>query len=114
MVLYTRVGETALSIEVAKSVPMVWKCLTFLAMFGTVWYVKWRIERRTFDRSLRPLEKGWVGWLVAVAFGFAVLSADVRTLFWVGTFSCLIFLWISNRYYRRKGERLEKHETHVA
>lgn len=114
MVLYTRVGETALSIEVAKGVPMLWKCLTFLAMFGTIWYVNWRIERRTFDRSLRRLERGWVVWLFVVAFGFAVVSADVRTLFYVGTFSCLIFLWILDRYYKRKGERLKEHETDVA
>src|SRR6266545_1834755 len=106
MVLYNRVGKAAVSIEIAKSVPMVWKYLTLVAMFGTIWYVNWRIERRTFDLSLRRLESGWLVWLAVVAFGFAIISADERTLFYVGTFSCLIFFWISDRYYRRKHERL--------
>jgi len=113
MVLYTRIGWATLSIEVAKGIPMVWKCLTLLAMFGTIWYANWRIERRTFDESLRRLESGWLVWLAVVAFGFAVISADERTLFHTGTFACLIFLWISGRYYKRKRERLE-HERHVA
>jgi len=112
MVLYNRVGRVAVSIEAAKSVPMLWKRLTLLALFATIWYVNWRIERRTFDVSLRRLESGWVVLLAVVAFGFAIVSADERTLFYVGTFSCLIFLWISDRYYRRKHERLE-HEKHV-
>jgi hypothetical protein len=92
---------------------MLWKCLTFLAMFATIWYVDWRIARRAFDLALPALEKGWGAWLVLVAFAFAVVSADVRTLFHVGTFSCLIFCWISDRYYRRKGERL-RDEIRVA
>jgi len=111
MVLYVKVGKVAWSIEVAGSVPMLWKILTFLAMLVTLWYVTWRIERRVFDHSLPALEKAWVAWLAVIAFGFAVVSADVRTLFHVGTFSCLIFCWISGRYYRRKGERLREHET---
>ena len=114
MVFYVEVGERALSIEVAKSVPMLWKCLTFLAMFATLWYVDWRIHRRVFDLSLPALETGWLVWLAFVAFTFAVVSADARVLFHVGTFSCLIFFWISNRYYRRKGERLREHETRMA
>jgi uncharacterized membrane protein len=111
MVLYEKVGKTAWSIEVAKSVPMLCKCLAFLAMFATIWFVTWRIERRVFAISLPAIEKAWIVWLVVIAFGFAVVSADVRTLFHVGTFSCLIFCWISDRYYRRKGERLREHET---
>ena len=110
MVLYNRIGRAAVSIEVAKSVPIVWKCLTLLAMFATIWYVNWRIERRTFDVALPRLERGWLVWLAIVAFGFAVVSADERTLFYTGTFSCLIFFWVSDRYYRRKHERLE-HEA---
>lgn len=113
MVLYNRIGRATASIEVAKGVPIVWKCLTLLAMFATIWYVNWRIERRTFDLSLRQLEIGWLVWLAIVAFGFAVISADERTLFYIGTFTSLIFLWISGRYYKRKHERLE-HGTRAA
>ena len=113
MALYNRIGKAAMSMEMAKSVPMVWKCLTLVALFGTIWYVNWRIESRTFDLSFRPLESAWLVWFAIVAFGFAVISADERTLFYIGTFSCLIFLWISDRYYRRKHERLE-HEKEVA
>ncbi len=114
MVFYVEVGRRALSIEVAKSVPMLWKCLTFLAMFATVWYVDWRIQRRTSELLLPALEAGWLVWLALVAFTFAVVSADVRALFHVGTFSCLSFLWLFERYYRRKRERLGEHETRVA
>lgn len=108
MVLYQNVGKTALSLEVAKVVPMPWKVVALLAMFATIWYVHWRIERRTFNHSLRALERGWVVWLFVVAFGFAVISADLRTLFHVGTLWCLLFLWVSDRYYKRKGEALER------
>ena len=113
MFLYSRIGRATVSIEVAKSVPMLWKCLTLLAMFATIWYVTWRIERRTFDLSLRRVEGGWFIWLGAVAFGFAIVSADALTLFYVGTVACVIFLWISDRYYKRKGERMESDETQV-
>jgi hypothetical protein len=113
MVLYNRIGRATVSIEVAKSVPMVWKCLTLIAMFATVWYVNWRIERRTFDLSLHRLETGWFVWLAIVAVGFAIISSDERTLFYIGTFACLIFFWISDGYYKRKHERLE-HEKPVA
>ena len=86
MVVYVEVGKRALSIEVGKSVPMLWKCLTFLVMFATLWYADWRIQRRVFDLSLPALGTGWVVWLAVVAFTFAVVSADVRVLFHVGTF----------------------------
>jgi uncharacterized membrane protein YhaH (DUF805 family) len=114
MVLYEKVGKPAWSVDVANSVPMLWKCLTFLTMFATIWYVNWRIERRVFDLSLPAPKTGWIVWLVLIAFAFAVVSADVRTLFHVGTYSCLIFCLISDRYYRRKGERLREHETRLA
>jgi len=114
MVLYLRVGKAALSIEVAKCAPMVWKCLTLLAMFATIWYVDWRIYRRVFDLSLPKLEAGWVLWLAVVAFTFAVISADARVLFYVGTFSCMAFWWLSERYYRRKCDRFKEHETRMA
>ena len=114
MAAYTRVGETRFGVEVARVVPMLWKYLTFFAMFGTIWYAFWRIERRTFDRSLRRLETPWIVWLFVVGFGFAVVSADDRTLFWVGTFGCITFVWIAERYYKRKGERWKAHETPVA
>jgi hypothetical protein len=112
MVLYNRVGTARVSIAVARCVPIAWKWLTLLAMFITIWYVNWRIERRTFDVGLKRLESGWLAWLAIIAFGFAVVSADERTLFYIGTFGCLIFLWLSDRYYRRKRERL-KHEKHA-
>src|ERR1039458_8900956 len=111
MVLYENVGKAAWGIEVARSVPMFGKVLAGLAVFAPIWYVTWRIERRVFDVSLPALEKAWTAILAVVAFGFAVVSADVRILFHIGTFSCLIFCWISERYYRRKGERLAEHET---
>ncbi len=114
MVAYVEVGKRALSIDVAKSVPMLWKCLVFLAMFATLWYADWRIHRRVFDLSLPALEPGWFVWLAVIAFSFAVVSADVRVLFHVGTFSCLIFFWVSGRYHRRKAERLNNHATQVA
>lgn len=107
MVIYDRVGETAVSIEVAKSVPLVFKYLVLLAMFATVWYAEWRIQRRTFDLTLPRIETGWLVWLAIVAFGFAVVSADKRILFWIGTFAWVSFLWISEWYYKRKHERLE-------
>ena len=113
MVAYVEVGKRALSIEVAKSVPMLWKYLTFLAMFAALWYADWRIHRRVFDLSLPALEAGWLAWLAFIAFTFAVVSADEQILFHVGTFTCLIFFWISDRYYRRKHERLER-EKHAA
>jgi len=110
---YMRLGYARPVIEIAKTVPTFWKCLTFLTMFSTLWYVNWRIESRTFDLTLPRLERGWVVWLFIIAFGFAVVSANLRTLFYGGTFSCLVFCWISDRYYRRKHERLE-HQKHVA
>ncbi len=94
--------------ELAKSVPLAWKVLTLLAMFGTVCYVDWRIARRTFDVALPRLERGWLVWLAIVAFAFAVITADERTLFSGGTVGCLIFLWASGRYYRRKHEGLSQ------
>ena len=112
MVLYNQVGKAAASVEVAKSVAMIWKCLAMLAMFATICYVDWRIERRTFDLSLSRVENGWIVLLAVVAFGFAVVTADERTLFYIGTFSSLILLWISDRYYKRKHEKLE-HENRV-
>ena len=57
MILYNRIGYARFVVEGAKTVPMLWKCLTFLAMFATIWYVNWRIERRTFDLSLPPLRE---------------------------------------------------------
>jgi len=108
MVLYVEVGKRTFSIEVAKSVPLLWKVLTFLVMFATLWYVDWRIQRRVFDLSVPALGSGWLVWLALVAFTFAVVSADVRLLFHIGTFFCLIFFWISNRYYERKGEKLRE------
>ena len=106
--VYTRIGTAKTSAWIANSVPMFWKYLTFILMFVTICYVNWRIERRTFDLSLPALESGWVVWLGIVTFGFTIISADARLLFHVGTFSCLIFLWISDRYYKRKGEELER------
>ena len=110
---YIQVGESRVSIEAAKSVPMAWKYLTLLVMFATIWVVHWRIWRRTFDLSLRRLERGWVIWLAIVVFGFAVVSADKPTLFYIGTLAWVAFLWISDWYYTRKHERLE-HAKHVA
>ena len=110
--VYIRVGEAKASIEVAKHVPMVWKYLTLLFMFATIWFVHWRIERRTFDLSLRRLESGWLIWLAIVVFGFAIISADKPTLFYIGTLAWVALLWMSDRYYARKHERLE-HERHV-
>ena len=114
MVLYVEVGERALSIEVAKRVPMVWKCLTFLTMFAVLWYADWRIQRRVFDLALPALEPRWVACLALVAVTFAVVSADVRVLFYVGTSACLVYLWLFERYYKRKGEGSRKHDTQVA
>jgi hypothetical protein len=111
--VYNRIGAHALSIGVAKDVPMIWKYLTFLVMFATIWYVNWRIERRVFDLSLPAIEAGWILWLAFIAFMFAVISADVRVLFYVGTFSCLIFHWISDSYYKRKRERISEDDTRV-
>jgi uncharacterized membrane protein YhaH (DUF805 family) len=108
MVLYEKVGKAAWSIDLAGSVPMLWKVLAFLAMFATIWYVTCRIDRRGFDPSLPALNKRWLVWLVIVAFTFAIISADARILFHAGTFSCLVFGWIEYRYYRWKGERLRK------
>jgi hypothetical protein len=107
MVVYMRIGRSATSIWVAKDVPIFWKYLTFFLLFVTIWYVNWRIMRRTFDLSLPKLNSSWLAWLAIVAFLFAVVTADARTLFYVGTSSCLIFLWISDRYYKPKGEELE-------
>ena len=108
MVLYDKVGKTAWSIELARSVPMLWKVLTFLAMFATIWYVTCRADRRVLDLSLPALDRRWLIWLAIVAFTFAIISADSRILFNIGTISYLVFAWIEYRYYRRKGERLRK------
>src|SRR5262245_16787841 len=75
-VCYTRVGRAHLVVEVAKIVPILWKCLTLLTMFATLWYINWRIESRAFDLSRPRLGTAWVAWLAFVAFGFAVISAD--------------------------------------
>src|SRR6266853_6118234 len=71
MVLYVEFGERAFSIAAAKRVPILWKCLTFLTMFATIWYADWRIQRRVFDLSLPALEPGWFIWLALIAFAFA-------------------------------------------
>jgi uncharacterized membrane protein YhaH (DUF805 family) len=109
--LYEEAGKRALSVQVAHSVPMVWKCLTFLAMFATLWYADWRIQRRVFDLSLPALEPGWFVWLALVAFSFAVVSADARILFYLGGLSCLIYFWVSDKYYTWKGKRLRDPES---
>ena len=108
MVLYDKVGKTAWSIELARSVPVLWKVLTFLAMFATIWYVTCRVDRRGLDPSLPVLDRRWLTWLAIVAFTFAIISADARIFFNIGTFSCLVFAWIEYRYYRWKGEKLRK------
>jgi len=59
MVLYVDVGERSLTIQVAQFVPMVWKCLTLIALFATLWYADWRIQNRVFDLALPALEPGW-------------------------------------------------------
>lgn len=113
MAAYLEVGKRALSIDVAKSVALLWKCLTLAVLFATIWYVNWRIYRRVLDVSLPALEPGWVALLAIFAFTFAVVSADVRVLFYIGTFLCLAFWSISERFYRRKCDRLKEHEERV-
>jgi hypothetical protein len=106
MVLYEKVGDTAWSIRVASRVPMLWKIFVLLAMFTTIWYVACRIDRRGFDPLLPALDKRWLIWLAIVALTFAVITADKRVLFHIGTCSCMAFMWIEYRYYRWKGEKL--------
>jgi hypothetical protein len=114
MFIYIRVGEAARSIELATDVPLVWKCLMFLTLLGMIWYLKWRMWRRTFEPSCPRFDRSWFFWLAAVAFSFAVISADVPALFYGGTLSCLVFLRVMDWYYGRKLERLKRHEAHTA
>jgi len=108
MAFYEIVGQTVWSIKMASSVPMPWKILTLLLMFTMVWYIFRQIDKRHLDRSLRSLDKRWFIWLVLVAYTFAVISADYRILFHIGTCSWIAFMWIEMRYYRRKGDKFRK------
>lgn len=101
-IAYVQIGELGPSVSMAKRVPLAWKVVTFLLFFSSLWYSDWRIHRRVFDHSLPRLHWGWYACLGISAFVFAIISADRRALFYSCTFLSIVFLWASERYYRRR------------
>ena len=111
VLFYESIGYIAWSIKLASSVPMLWKILTLLVMFTTIWCIFHQIDRRHLDRSLPAFDKRWFMWLVLVAYTFAIISADNRILFHVGTCSWIVFAWAEMKYYRWKKDRVRKGEV---
>ena len=107
--IYFRIGNKSWIIETAKDVPLLWKCLVFVALFASIWYADRRINNCGFDRTLPRLKPGWILWIPFIALTFAIVTADTRTLFYVGTLVSAIYCWASHKYFKRKWDKLNKY-----
>jgi hypothetical protein len=97
MVVYMNLGRIHWSIRMAEAVSLNWKWAWLVSLNVSLGYSFWRIYRRALDRNLPPLQTAWIAWDALMAFSFAIVTADIRPFFYVGT-----FLWIALDYFTRQ------------
>jgi hypothetical protein len=102
MVLYMKIGGIQWSIAIAEKVPGWGKWCTLVAFLALVWLSDQAIQRRVLHPAL-PKPRIALFILAAMSgLAFAIVTADSRTLFYIGTFAWISFLCASSFYYRQR------------
>ena len=102
LLLYFSIGRLAVAKRFAATVPLIWKCVAFAAMFASVWYSDLRINRRMLDATGPRLPRLWFVWVGIVSFGFAVISADQVLLFVPCSLLTVLYMKGADRYWDHK------------
>lgn len=99
---YIEVGKIQLIITIASMIPFWVKCAIFVVMFILLGYSGWRIQKRVLSPSFPPPKPTIIFMAIAIAFIFALVSADRRVFFDICTSITILFLLILERKNRRK------------
>jgi hypothetical protein len=104
---YFGIGQLSLVRAIATDIPLIWKCVLLAAMFASIWYSDWRINRRVLDPKRPRLPRLWLMWVGTVSFIFAIVCADKPLLFFPSSVLILLFLKCSSRHLDRKLDQID-------
>ena len=107
IIAYVQMGKLGSCIELSEKVPTFWKCCSGAALLVLFFFSALKIEARAMDPGL-PRLRWWIFWTGIVAFVFAIVTADRRSLFFGFSLGWVVMLYCIRFYFRHQALKCQR------